>query len=1806
MAINWSKLTEEEKKAMLAQGSPAPARERQVYRSQNGQLVKQTGPGASASSPVSPAAAVSPVKPKATAQPQTVLRGGRQYMPTNRTTRIYAPDESGVLRGVWDENAQKRLEQLVNKGSARNPLNNTQSLHTLSDEEKGELERLLSEYTAFKQKMSPKEQELTKIKDDIGKYYRQQTAGYTFDPLTAQEEREKAALIAQRDALEKELGPLLLSGSERVASGAESILQSMGGSIPYLVETTKQTLEDNELMRQNTEYAAYEEQSAKLSAAITAAMDIGDFETAQKYQDMLTAMNAQWDKLRSPTPDDGYGAKIMQEAQDAREAATYGLSSTGKFLGDTAISVGQSVTNLTASGGNPAVMAALYGTQAAAGKAKELSDRDINSAEALVRGITSGAIEIATESFSIGTLLDAIKKGGKNVVLQMLKQAGAEASEEAVSYVLNFAADKAAKDPEAVFTVEELLMSALGGLVSGGFMGGPSAVVGNARQNNRHQELDSALQQRLVDAGTVEALSSPLTEQTTEPAAAAYGDFTDYLTRELIAAQGRSEAATEALSQDVVSAAAAENASQLAARPPTTGKTDADYIAEALIGKESMTYKRATTKRTQAESTWVSGQDFDEYMETGNRHKAFTQKYTYLTEYGDPIIKGKEDAKRFVDKVVRVDEKGQKTGIAVFGKVGDAFSKAVRKKSRGAVNIEGYYLELDANHLDHAVKAHKNDAFPVQKEDLYGLPESILNYDEVLDVQIGRKGTRIILGKKVNGYSIITELVSEGRKSLFPVSVFKAPSLQAYKENHKGNSISNRIQEANADFSTSPNTSKNVPQSVAYETMLAQTVDDVKQTPQVDADLPNSVGAAAHDPGSYSALLNEYGALPEGENPARTIDVPAKTSPNEKVTLAARTLMEADVPDSFVQELQDSITRGEFSYFEQQNQASMDAAEEKIRGIGYQGALEEWDRVTNSGRYREGMSKKERLDAAKARGSVTSNDLALATRLMHEAADAGDAKLALRLAAEIAAESHNAAQLLQATRLIKKMSPAGQLYYLQITADKLMNDCKLKYGSKMGDVVIDEQLADALLKAQTQEEIDAAAEAIKKNIGEQIPPTWLDKWNQWRYLAMLGNSRTHIRNIVGNAAFVPARTLKNLIGTGIERAAGSKLKTKTKAVLTKADTALRDFAREDYGYMQDVALGDKKYEGAATARDVMKYQKVFKFKPIEAARKANSRALEVEDMWFNKPIYVSSMAQYMKANALTPEFLLSGTTEAQKALASARDYAVSEAQKGTYRDASKLADKISKLASANLGADILVNGVLPFRKTPINIFKRGVEYSPIGLAKSLTYDMYRLKSGRIEAHQLIDNISAGLSGTAITALGMFLASLGWITGGDDENDKQQAFNELQGGQSYSIVIGDTLYSIDWMAPTSLPLFVGVELYDLFFGESKDEADETALSKILGSFSKITEPLYNLSMLQGVNSLIETASYSKDAPIAELGGSIVSSYVSQAVPTVGGQAARILDDKRRDNYVTDAARGVDKDLEVWFNKQKAKVPFASKTTQPYIDAWGREESTGSLAERIFTNLVSPGYLSTKGQTEVDRIIQEVFDETGKSSVLPSSAKKSAGELKKGGESYHLSAEQYTEFARVRGQGAYSTFEDLFADELFKSLNAAQKANVIGDVYSYANAVAKGAVDVDQPDDWTAKAIELADAGVSPANYLLYRQEVSSGGKSPTQNDALKALSTDFDNMSLTEKALVFELTDARWNSNPFRDAMKLQEHGISPDVYLDFRMNANMNFDNYINQKEAQAYLNTRYGLTDAQRAEMYAALNPTWKTNPYR
>ena len=843
----------------------------------------------------------------------------------------------------------------------------------------------------------------------------------------------------------------------------------------------------------------------------------------------------------------------------------------------------------------------------------------------------------------------------------------------------------------------------------------------------------------------------------------------------------------------------------------------------------------------------------------------------------------------------------------------------------------------------------------------------------------------------------------------------------------------------------------------------------------------------------YTGYVQSYGEMAPGENPARKVSVPKQTSDTTKVSQTIRTIMEAKAtPESILPTLKESIANGDFDYETYTDAAAKADAEKTIRDVGWDKAQRKWFNAMEN-------------------GIVTKENTALGWTLYNNAVNSGNTELAIDVLNQMVKSQRNAAQALQATRILKQLSPEGQLYQVQRSVADLQKEINNRYRKDGAPKLeIDKDLAKKLMEAQDQNTRDKVLEEIYKDIGRQMPSRFIDKWNAWRYLAMLGNPRTHVRNIVGNAGFMPVVGTKNLIAQGIETVA-SKFSPGMERTKGTFSAKLFKAALADYANIEGAAMGGGKYSDFAAANKyVEEGRQIFGSRALETLRRKNGAALDAEDVWFSKPHYANAMAQYCKANGITAEQIRSGD---EKVLRKARAYAVQEAAKATYRDTNALSEAVSSIGGRWRTSDnkvkrvtgTLVEGILPFRKTPANILARGLEYSPAGLLKGLTNDLVQVKKGNMTAAQAIDNISAGLTGTGLLAMGAYLAAQGLLRGGGSGDDDKDQMDDLAGRQDYSLEIGDTSVTLDWLAPEALPLFVGANLYETWMANN----GEMQLSDYLNAIKNVSEPMVEMSCLQSLDDVfnsVATARYSGKSALTAVLVSAATSYLTQVLPTILGQAERTSEPLRMTTY-TSKGKFATTDVQYFLGKSSARIPVLWDYQQiPYIDAWGRTESNGTTAERAFNNFINPAYVSTIRQSDMEKEIERLYEATEDGGVVPDRADKSI-KLQEG--TKYLSPQEYVTYAQEKGKKSYALAEELVNSAAYQAADDTRKADMIRYAYQYATAVAKTKVSDYALRGWQAKCAEVTKkTGLSEATYItLYLEQLDVEGYKDEDGDPI---------------------------------------------------------------------------------------------------
>lgn len=837
----------------------------------------------------------------------------------------------------------------------------------------------------------------------------------------------------------------------------------------------------------------------------------------------------------------------------------------------------------------------------------------------------------------------------------------------------------------------------------------------------------------------------------------------------------------------------------------------------------------------------------------------------------------------------------------------------------------------------------------------------------------------------------------------------------------------------------------------------------------------SSVGAAATGFDPYSKMVNDYGAIPEGENPARVVDVPKSTNGEDRVRRGARTFMESGITtDEMIPSFEQEVANGTFSYNVKTDKSALNNAVRTINKKGWQGAMEQWEDVTDG------------------RRTASKDDIVLAETMYSAAVKSGDTQTAMRLAAEIAAEGTRAGQEVQAIKLLKKTTPEGQLYYLQKAVEKIQQEYQSRFdkldrkaekkaakngvpGAEVAEqhgITLNEDLVQEFLNAPDEDARKQVVDKIYDDIASQIPATAGDRLNAWRYFAMLGNPRTHIRNIMGNVASAAALDTSHKVS-----AVGQKFlpqEKRTRALHTSK--AAKQFAKADYANVE-AELSGNAYKTEMS--EIKQWQKLFP-KPLQKVMDANTWALDAEDQVFKKKSYIDSMGNFLTARGWD----VNNLTEAQ--LNEARQHAIQDAKIATFQDASKLADTLSQLEKKNKATEVIIGSLVPFKRTPINVAKRSFELSPVGLLKAITYDAVQVKKGNMDATKMIDHIGQGLTGSSVAALGAFLAAQGIFSAGSSDDDKEANLDAGMGQQEYAINLFGKSYTIDWASPAVVPLAMGGELYEAL--HQKYDDDETAFNQAMATVSRMFDPMLNMTMLSGIGSTVTSAAYNKSNPLFGIASNVATNFGGQFVPTLFGQVARTVDNTRRTTYA-DKNSPVPSSVQKFLQRQANKIPGLSQNQPAYTDVWGREQKNGpdNVFARAAYNFLSPGYLADAKSTQTEKALKELYQATGDNSVLPSKPQKYY--KTEDGTKKFLTAQEYSALTSEGGKIALDALGKLTKSEAYKGMTNDEKIEAVSDVYKYAKAVAANKT--------YGKELEgtihtVKDSGIEPGLYYAYKE------------------------------------------------------------------------------------------------------------------
>lgn len=456
------------------------------------------------------------------------------------------------------------------------------------------------------------------------------------------------------------------------------------------------------------------------------------------------------------------------------------------------------------------------------------------------------------------------------------------------------------------------------------------------------------------------------------------------------------------------------------------------------------------------------------------------------------------------------------------------------------------------------------------------------------------------------------------------------------------------------------------------------------------------------------------------------------------------------------------------------------------------------------------------------------------------------------------------------------------------------------------------------------------------------------------------------------------------------------------------------------------------------------------------------------DTAFFKNSYASEWARYIDSKGYTANFEKgeNGTVykftdkngnvlddaKANVLMEKANEFSVIEAQEAVFHQASGTAEIINKFKQKGPLQVLLANAVMPFAKTPINIAKNSVTYSPIGLLKGV-YEMTKgVQSGRCTADQAIRHLSKGMTGSSIMVLGAYLFSQGILNGttGDDDKD---SFEESRGKQSYSLNLPNGTYSLSWLSVANIPLFTGVTAMKIMTEKG------FSLTDSLEAVSTIADPFVNASFMSGLVSTLKQLGGStnyddKDADVvAKVIQNVAKTYITQFFPSAGKHINTVLNQYKKSTYDDNPVGQI-------LNSAQTAIPFMAANLQNQVDVYGNDvENVGGdnpIMRALYTYLSIGTYkpydktYGKEGDSYTNKL-EKIAEKSGDSNVLPYVSSSIQGTKMNAKERHDLN--QY--MLKNYNNQVHSLFESGILDgyNLNNKEDATQVAELLGKIKSH---------------------------------------------------------------------------------------------------------------------------------------------------------
>lgn len=593
---------------------------------------------------------------------------------------------------------------------------------------------------------------------------------------------------------------------------------------------------------------------------------------------------------------------------------------------------------------------------------------------------------------------------------------------------------------------------------------------------------------------------------------------------------------------------------------------------------------------------------------------------------------------------------------------------------------------------------------------------------------------------------------------------------------------------------------------------------------------------------------------------------------------------------------------------------------------------------------------------------------------------------AIDLLEDISKRGTKAGQAIQALSMWKRLTPEGMLSYAQ----RKINKYNSSVGSNKG-VKLSEDNAKTIVEAMQEvnkmedgraKDIELAK--VNQYINDLIPSSFEDKIDSFRYINMLFNPKTMIKNVGGNVINTGMGSIRDTIGSGIDKLIANKTGIRT--------TGLPNFGAMGEGFKKGFRETVEDYKnGVDTSMELKDGARGNALRDIPLlgkAEKLTGFGLRLGDTPFYEAKSNEFLQNYMKLN---------GIDDVSKLPAEVLEEANRVGLEATYQQKTGLGDAVNNLKNSKFTPlRLLTKSILPFSQTPSAILDTSLNYTPIGAVRGVK-NISKALNGDNAADILskqrkgVNQLASGILGTGIMAGGYAGAKSGLLTGSLSDDRDMYNLQKQSGMQPYSLRAGDTYNSLEFAQPAASPLMIGADI-----AQGNLNPLETAINSITDN-----------SYLSGLKNAGEAFADDGAMGLVKQGG---KNYASQLLPfgTLANQINKTLDPTVKDTYSSN-------EVEREVKRAMSKYPGLSQMLPQGVDTVGEgkvyNEGQG-LGTAIFNNFLNPSTMSYYNPSNVEANALDMYYETGDTVQAPSYH---SGSVTNKGKTYNLTDEEMREYS-----------------------------------------------------------------------------------------------------------------------------------------------------------------------------------------------